>query len=106
MMNPLKAALAEVKANHLENCLHTWDGCFCIRQKRGSPNSMSLHAWGLAIDTNQATNQMGHHGDQDPGFIECFKKHGFNWGGDWTGKKDSMHLEISLECLKKEMTKK
>lgn len=74
--------------------LKTWDGCFNIRKKRGL-SSMSLHSWGLAIDLNAAWNGLGTKGNLSAGFVKCFIDAGFEWGGNWIGRCDPMHFQIS-----------
>lgn len=94
LAGPLLAALAEIKEQGLADLIHSYDGCFNIRKKRNG-TTQSLHSWGLAIDINASTNQMGTKGDMDPRLVAIFKKHGFNWGGDWR-IKDCQHFELAL----------
>jgi len=71
---------------------------FNIRPKVGG-SGQSLHSWGIAIDINPGRNpyQLGNWGapqtDIPQPIIDIFKKHGFAWGGDWPGERDSMHFE-------------
>lgn len=73
--------------------LKTFDGCFNIRKVKGSV-IQSLHSWGLAIDVNAQTNQMGKEPTLSSGFIKCFTDAGFDWGGNFK-RKDGMHFQIS-----------
>lgn len=95
------------------------------RQARSS-DSHSEHSHGTALDVDPANNPFtktdGRHRPRlvtnlDASFINCFKKMGFRWGGDWTtdlgatakvlafnGKQnpycrrvcDAMHFEFAL----------
>ena len=93
--------------------------CYCYRTVEGS-NKLSKHARGLAIDINTLYNP--YYKDRNDGtrFIQpataekycdrtwdfpykidhddlCFKlftEAGFEWGGDWTTRKDYQHFEL------------
>ncbi len=94
---PLANALADVKAKGLEHELHTFDGCFNIRAVRGS-TLPSTHSYGLGLDFNAATEPMGTNTTHwTPAFIKCFTEQEFDWGGNFTGRKDSMHLSRAWE---------
>lgn len=73
----------------------TWDGCFCIRLKKGNNSAMSLHSWGLAVDINAAWNQFGKVGDMSPELIKCFTDAGFEHGSTWK-VPDWMHAQIKV----------
>jgi hypothetical protein len=90
---PLLNALFDIQKKGLKNELKTFDGCFCIRSKRGL-TELSMHSWGLAIDINASTNKLGTIGDMNKDIVEIFKKYGFSWGGDWK-RKDPMHFELT-----------
>ena len=93
MVEPLSKAFHNLIQTGFVNELKTWDGCFNIRKKRGL-SSMSLHSWGIAVDVNQAWNQLGKEPTLSPGFVKCFTDAGFTWGGTWK-RKDGMHFELS-----------
>lgn len=78
----LLAALNNLVSRRKVHELKTWDGCFCIRPKVGS-SSMSLHAWGLAVDVNAAYNGFGKKPGLSPEFVKCWTDAGFDWGGYW-----------------------
>lgn len=78
----LLAALNNLVLRKKVNELKSWDGCFCIRPKVAS-SSMSLHAWGLAVDVNATTNGFGKEPTLSPGFVKCWTDAGFDWGGYW-----------------------
>ena len=93
--------------------------CFCYRTIAGSTN-LSKHARGLAIDINTLYNPYYKVRDDGTLFIQpataeaycnrdwdfpykidhddlCFRlftEAGFDWGGDWTTRKDYQHFEV------------
>lgn len=70
-------------------------GCFVPRKKMCNPKrSLSIHAWGLAIDLNWAKNPVGKQGDMPHYVVTLFKQYGFDWGGVWTRPKDFMHFQF------------
>ena len=96
--------------------------CFCYRNIAGSTN-LSKHARGLAIDINTLYNPYYKVRDDGSLFIQpataadycnrdwdfpykidhadlCFRLFtaaGFEWGGDWTTRKDYQHFELIEE---------
>ncbi|MDD2487443.1 MAG: M15 family metallopeptidase [Candidatus Gracilibacteria bacterium] len=78
----------------------------------GEYDSLSKHAYGLAIDINPGENPYLSGNSDDSKYMKCaiprsfvdiMKNNGFNWGGDWKNSYDAMHFEFSnLEELKKE----
>ena len=73
-------------------------GSYVYRVKRGS-SSLSMHAYGCAIDLDPARN--GFH-DQTPNFaahpevIKAFEDEGWEWGGRWHGRScDGMHFQAA-----------
>lgn len=93
MVGPLSAAFRNlIERGHVDE-LKTWDGCFNIRTKRGD-ESISLHAWGAAIDVNAAWNRFGARPSLSGGFVRCFTDAGFDWGGRWR-KPDGMHFQLA-----------
>lgn len=89
----IEKALQNVIDRGLERELKTWDGCFIIRQKRGL-SSLSLHSWALAIDVNQAENQLGKLPKLSKEFVKCFTDTGCEWGGIWKTRPDGMHFQL------------
>ncbi len=91
--------------------------CFCYRTMTGNRNRISKHGLGLAIDINPlynpyvkgnsvapaAARKYALHRDKrkdipmklcsDDLAVRLFKKHGFQWGGDWKTCKDYQHFE-------------
>lgn len=94
MVAPLEKAFRNlIERGHADE-LKTWDGCYNIRKKRGL-NSLSIHAWALAIDINAAWNQLGKVPRLSSGFVKCFTDAGLDWGGDWAmPRTDGMHFQL------------
>ena len=97
MIPQLAQALAEIEAEGLASLIRAEDyaGCYAPRFIDRNPDMpLSNHAFGLAIDLNSDTNQLGTRGDMDPRVVEIFQKWGFEWGGDWE-RPDPMHFELA-----------
>ena len=90
---PLRNALRTLICRKLSKELKTWDGVFVIRSKRALA-SLSLHSWAIAVDVNQAENQLNMIPKISPEFVKCFTDCGFEWGGTWK-RKDGMHFQLS-----------
>jgi len=70
----LTKALETLQQNDLLNELDTYNGCWVIRQTRGSGN-LSSHSWGIAIDINAENNQLGCTPTMTPDFVQkCVRK--------------------------------
>jgi len=93
MVKPLSRALLTLKERGLLVELKEWNGIFTIRKMRGG-NSLSLHSWGIAIDLNASTNQMGKTPTLSKEFVACFTENGFDWGGNWKNP-DGMHFQLA-----------
>lgn len=93
MKGPLTQAIKNLKDRGLVHELKSFDGCFNIRNTRGS-SSISAHAWGLALDLNYHDNQLGTAGKLTPEFVKCWTDCGFTWGGNFHGRKDPMHFSL------------
>ena len=89
----LKKALQNLIDRGLTKELKTWDGVFIIRTKRAL-TSLSLHSWAIAVDVNQAENQLNMTPKLSPEFVKCFTDAGMDWGGTWK-RKDGMHFQIN-----------
>ncbi len=90
----LHAALAEIEEAGLADRIYQYGGCYVPRFiDRDPSNPLSMHAFGLAIDVNTPTNQLGSQGDMDPRVVEIFERWGFVWGGRWS-RPDPMHFEL------------
>lgn len=75
-----------------QSWIETYDGCYVVRNVRGM-STPSLHGWGLAIDLNAGSNELGTNGTQPVALIKAFTNHGFFWGGDYHHRKDPMHFQ-------------
>jgi hypothetical protein len=81
-----------IKKLHIDR----YSGAYNYRAKRGG-SSLSMHAYGVAIDFDASNNMMGKPGGffkQDHILVKTFKKYGWTWGGDWSGKSyDPQHFQ-------------
>jgi hypothetical protein len=76
---------------------------FCPRQMREldpakqATAPLSVHAWGAAFDVNWDTNPFGRtlRTDLPHAFVAAFTSRGWDWGGAWVHKKDSMHMQLA-----------
>lgn len=69
-------------------------GGFVPRHKMNNPKrSLSIHAFGLALDLNWDHNKVGTNGSIPTDVVNLFKQYGFNWGGLWKNLKDPMHFQ-------------
>lgn len=96
MLVQLEGALAEVEAAGLAGLIDVNDygGCWVARHIDWSPRRpLSMHAWGLAVDFNVQTNQLGARPTMDPRIVAIFDRWGFVWGGRWS-RPDGMHFEL------------
>lgn len=84
--------------------LDKYGGCFHFRPMRGKElktvNSLSLHAYGVAIDLAPVLNPLGAFYQPNKlmmphEVIEIFRKHGATWGGDFKPRPDCMHFEFA-----------
>lgn len=110
MIEPLSAAFRDLIKTGAVAELKTWDGCYNPRPIRGYEKQFksamlqknyilaakyaSMHYWGLAIDLNQAWNQLGRTPTLPIPFVNCFTRNGFDWGGYFT-RVDGMHFQLS-----------
>jgi hypothetical protein len=92
---PLRGALRTLERRGLSSVVDRADyaGCFAPRRIPGS-GSLSLHAWGLAIDINAAANPRLGDSRQDRRLVRAMEDAGFTWGGRWPTVPDPMHFEL------------
>ena len=80
------------------------DWGWAYRDVRNVPGKLSNHASGTAIDLNATRHPLGAVGTFELGKIPMLraltKKYGLTWGGDYKGRKDEMHYEISINAVK------
>ncbi len=95
MFAPLRRALGRLERRGLARLVDTGDfaGCHAPRRIPGS-GTLSLHAWGLAIDLNASENPQGSAPRQDRRLVSAFERAGFTWGGRWPTAPDGMHFEL------------
>jgi len=93
LVGPLEQALRNLMERGFAREMATWDGCYIIRNARGL-DDWSLHAWGLAVDVNAATNRLGAKPTLSAGFVKCFTDAGLHWGGRWR-RPDGMHFQLA-----------
>jgi hypothetical protein len=85
----MKAAFEEIKEKGLSDEIHSFDGCYNYRNKRGG-STLSTHSWGIAFDINASGNPMGS-SKQTAGqkqLAEVFAKYGF-----YQLENDPMHFQ-------------
>lgn len=94
MVAPLTAALTAAQAACPDYVIKTI-GCWNPRFKRTRGGDVSVHAWGLAVDINAATNPMAVTltTDMPDAFVQAFKDQGFTWGGEFP-TPDPMHYQL------------
>ncbi len=78
-------------------------GALCARHVRGAPNTVSSHAWGMAIDLTLA-GDLDRMGDQSTQFglvvlADFFNNAGWFWGAGYE-REDSMHFEPGEALLR------
>jgi hypothetical protein len=98
----LKAAWAEIEQKGLLGHVVSFDGAFVPRTIRGSAAILSNHACGIAFDINAASNPLGAR-PIAPGLrgsvielVPIFEKHGFFWGGNFSGRPEGNHFEFRV----------
>jgi hypothetical protein len=92
---PLRRALRTLERRGLSRVVDRADyaGCYAPRRIPGS-GTLSLHAWGLAVDINASRNPQGSPPNQDRRLVRIMERHGFSWGGRWPTVPDGMHFEF------------
>ena len=94
IVRDLRAAMRAVQRRGLGRLVDRGDYAGCYAPRRiPSSGSLSLHAYGLAVDLNASTNGQYRDGDQDPRLVRIMERHGFTWGGRWPTAPDPMHFE-------------
>ena len=94
MIPALRRAMADLERRGLARLVDPGDyaGCYAPRRIPTS-GTLSLHAWGLAVDLNASRNPQGSPPHQDLRLVHVMERHGFSWGGRWPTVPDGMHFE-------------
>jgi hypothetical protein len=94
MIPALRAAMRDLVRRGLAHLVDPGDyaGCYAPRRIPTS-GTLSLHAWGLAVDLNASRNPQGSKPHQDLRLVHVMERHGFSWGGRWPTVPDGMHFE-------------
>ena len=74
-------------------------GCFAPRAKRGHPDEISLHSFGIAVDINPDQNPRGNPMVRDipDAWVAEFERVGWTWGGRFP-TADGMHFQYATGC--------
>jgi hypothetical protein len=74
--------------------MNMYSGAYMYRLKRGQ-HSLSMHAYGCAIDLDAEHNAFGSHAWTMPAsVVALFDAEGATWGGRW-GYPDAMHFQFA-----------
>jgi len=68
-----------------------WGGCWNFRPARGY-ESLSTHAWGIAVDLNPHLAPLGKPSRQPQILVDIMKARGFVYGGEFA-RVDGMHFQ-------------
>lgn len=93
----MRGALQELVDTGLADLVQVeeYGGCWVPRFIGRDPTRpLSLHSWGIAVDLNLASNQLGTVGEMDPRVVGVMARWGFAWGGTWS-TPDPMHFELA-----------
>lgn len=96
-----KAFFKEVEARGMLDRILTFDGAFVARTMRGYRSTLSNHAFGTAMDLNAGWNGLGKTPAPAGSYgslvelVPIMHKFGLFWGGNFSGRKDGMHLEVA-----------
>jgi hypothetical protein len=87
-----------------EGNLDDWG--YCFRMVRSSPDRLSNHSSGTAIDLNATKHRLGRIGtfpsEKIPMLRALVKKYSLTWGGDYRVRVDEMHFEVAIPPSKVE----
>jgi hypothetical protein len=80
------------------------DWGYAFRMVRGTTDKLSCHSSGTAIDLNATKHPLGKYdtfsAEKVPMIRALSKKYGLKWGGDFKGRPDDMHFEVTVNLKK------
>jgi hypothetical protein len=80
------------------------DWGYAFRMVRGTTDKLSCHSSGTAIDLNATKHPLGKYdtfsAEKVPMIRALSKKYGLKWGGDFKGRPDEMHFEVTVNLKK------
>jgi hypothetical protein len=80
------------------------DWGYAFRMVRGTTDKLSCHSSGTAIDLNATKHPLGKYdtfsAEKVPIIRALSKKYGLKWGGDFKGRPDDMHFEVTVNLKK------
>jgi hypothetical protein len=90
-----KSDLEEIRAARMD----LYGGAYNFRRSRGGP-SLSMHAYGIAIDLDPEKNALGVKWEADKAMvpelvIDIFATHGWSWGGLWKELPEAGHFQAT-----------
>jgi D-alanyl-D-alanine carboxypeptidase len=90
----LNTAFRALERNELHHEIISCEGVFNQRTVRGSVLTLSLHAWGCAIDLNAHSNPLGSEGNWSDDFLQTMRDCDVFCGKDFKRRKDPMHFAL------------
>lgn len=101
LVGPFHDVFADIYRAALWHVVVPYGGGYVFRLIRGG-ESLSMHAFGAAIDIDPVRNPLGAHpndtymGSTPSGgeVVRIFEKHGFLWGGKFRGRSDAQHFQF------------
>lgn len=94
------ARVEDLQDNYQDGALDDWS--FAYRPVRGYSDTLSNHSSGTAIDLNATEHPLGVDGTFSAMETALIRKRldlyagCLRWGGDYQGRRDSMHVEVNL----------
>lgn len=76
-----------------QNATDEYGGIYAYRNIKGSSH-ISTHALGIAIDMDPSEYPLGSSNRMPQDVIDIWTGAGFFYGGDFSGRKDPMHLQL------------
>ena len=87
-------AFEQVAALGLDDLARNYGGIYARRSIRGAKMHPSTHSWAIAIDLEPARFPLGSTARMDERVVECFRRAGFFYGGNFRSRKDPMHYQL------------